>query len=205
MAQKKETELSKKEDAKMSVKSETKSETQSEIKSEVKSDTKSEMKKAEDTRLINEEQKKGKKEIKITPINEGIVIDHIPAGKALLVAKILDVRNSHNLVTIGINLSSSKMNTKDCVKIEGRTINNYELNKIAVVAPSATVSFIHDKKVEEKFKVKLPKELRNVIKCSNPNCITRHEQVETRFVCENDKFSCFFCERTLVLDEVELL
>src|SRR3989344_3237711 len=122
MAQKKETELSKKEDAKMSVKSETKSETQSEIKSEVKSDTKSEMKKAEDTRLINEEQKKGKKEIKITPINEGIVIDHIPAGKALLVAKILDVRNSHNLVTIGINLSSSKMNTKDCVKIEGRTI-----------------------------------------------------------------------------------
>lgn len=148
-----------------------------------------------------------KKEIKIPPIIEGIVIDHIPAGRALEVAKILGVNN--NLVTIGLNLSSSKMKLKDCIKIEGKSLSNYELNKIAIVAPNATVSMIHEKKVDSKFNVKLPKEVKNTIKCRNPNCITNVQKVETRFdiIEENSLslFRCFFCERIYSREEVELL
>ena len=148
-----------------------------------------------------------KKEIKIPPIIEGIVIDHIPAGKALEVAKILQVNN--NLVTIGLNLSSSKMKFKDCIKIEGRSLSNYELNKIAIVAPNATVSMIHESKVDDKFKVKLPKELKNTIKCGNPNCITRIQNVETRFNVDEinsiSYFKCFFCERSYSRDVIELI
>ena len=144
------------------------------------------------------------KEIRITPIVDGIVIDHIPAGKALDVAKILHVNESDSLVTIGLNLSSTKMKLKDCVKIEGRSLSNYELNKISIVAPNASVSFIHEKKVEEKFNVKLPKELRNIIKCNNPNCITNNQDVETRFIVDGD-FMCFFCERSSSSDDIELI
>ena len=150
-----------------------------------------------------------KKEIKITPIVEGISIDHIAAGKALEVAKILGLDKNNNLVTIGINLFSTKMKLKDCVKIEGRSLSNYELNKIAIVAPNATVSIIHESKVEEKFKVKLPKEVKNTIKCRNPNCITNVQKVETRFdIVENglnSLFRCFFCEKVYARDEVEIL
>ena len=148
-----------------------------------------------------------KKEIKIHPIIEGIVIDHISAGKALEVAKILGVNN--NLVTIGLNLSSSKMKLKDCIKIEGRSLSNYELNKIAIVAPNATVSMIHESKVDDKFKVKLPKELKNTIKCNNPNCITRIQKVETRFNVDETNsvsyFKCFFCERSYPINDIEIL
>src|SRR3989344_5924974 len=148
-----------------------------------------------------------KKEIKIPPIIEGIVIDHIPAGKALEVAKILQVNN--NLVTIGLNLSSSKMKLKDCIKIEGRSLSNYELNKIAIVAPNATVSMIHESKVDDKFKVKLPKEVKNTVRCNNPNCITNVQKVETRFNVDETNsisyFKCFFCERIYTSDEIELL
>ncbi len=148
-----------------------------------------------------------KKEMKIPPINEGIVIDHIPAGKALLVTKILEVNN--NLVTIGLNLSSSKMKLKDCIKVEGRSLSNYELNKIAIVAPNATVSMIHESKVDDKFKVKLPKEVKNTIKCNNSNCITRIQNVETRFNVEETNsisyFKCFYCERSYPMEEIELL
>ena len=148
---------------------------------------------------------KSKKEIKITPINEGISIDHIPAGRALDVARILNVKATSSLVTIGINLTSNKMKSKDCLKIEGRSLTNYELNKIAIVAPEATISFIHDKKVDEKFKVKLPNEIKNVIRCSNPNCITSHEDIETRFIREEETFKCFYCERTYNREDVVLL
>jgi len=150
-----------------------------------------------------------KKEIKINPIKNGVVIDHISSGKALSVAKILNIEKYSNLVTIGLNLSSSKMGLKDCIKIEGRSLSNYELNKIAIIAPDATVSMIHEKKVEDKFKVKLPKEVKNAIKCNNPNCITKVQNVETRFNVEEDKsmcyFRCFYCERIYSVDEIELL
>ncbi len=153
-----------------------------------------------------------KKEIKITPIVEGIVIDHIPFGRALEVAKILDVEKYNNPATIGLNLASNKMKLKDCIKIEGRSLSNYELGKIAIIAPNATVSLIHESKVDEKFKVKLPKEVKNTIKCRNPNCITNVQKVETRFdisdIADDSSvslFRCFFCERVYFRDEVDLL
>ncbi|MBD3259912.1 aspartate carbamoyltransferase regulatory subunit [Candidatus Woesearchaeota archaeon] len=149
-----------------------------------------------------------KKEIKIPPIKEGIAIDHIPKNHALKVAQILSLGKEEGMVTVGMNLVSPKMKSKDVLKIEGRDLSDSELNKISIIAPDATVSFIKDYKVEEKIKVQLPKKVENIVKCNNPRCITRHQDVSTRFHVVNKKplkLRCHYCEKNLLGDEIELI
>ncbi|MBW3012621.1 aspartate carbamoyltransferase regulatory subunit [Candidatus Woesearchaeota archaeon] len=149
-----------------------------------------------------------KKEIKIPPIKEGIAIDHIPKNQALKVAQILNLGNEEGMVTLGMNLMSSKMKSKDVLKIEGRDLTDDELNKISIVAPEATVSFIKDYKVEEKINVQLPKKVEKIVKCNNPRCITRHQDVSTLFhvIGKNPlKLKCHYCEKIILKEEIELI
>ncbi len=146
------------------------------------------------------------KEVKVKPIDNGIVIDHIPAGRALSVAKILCLET--NQVTLGMNVRSKKLGIKDYLKIEDRELTSYEINKISIIAPFATVSFITDGKVDTKIKVKLPDNLLNIVKCGNPNCITRFEKITTNFSVVNKspvQIRCAYCERISEEDEIELL
>ena len=89
------------------------------------------------------------RELKVTPIRNGTVIDHITANKALHVLKILNLPSQETAVTIGMNVKSSQMGAKDLVKIEGRELEPAEVDQIALIAPQATINIIRDYDIEQ--------------------------------------------------------
>jgi aspartate carbamoyltransferase regulatory subunit len=136
--------------------------------------------------------------LRVSKIRNGTVIDHITGGHALDVAKILGITGQEkNVITIAINVPSKSSKTKDIVKIEGRALNPQEVHKIALLAPHATINIIRDYKVVEKQHVKLPKTIEDIIKCTNPACISNsNEPVQARFYVEGDEplmLRCHYC------------
>ena len=142
-----------------------------------------------------------RKDLKITPISNGTAIDHIPGGLALKVVRILNIPEPgcQNSISIAMFVNSKKMGCKDLVKIEDRVLKDKEVNKIALIAPSATIIIIKDTEVIKKMQVSLPKTVKEIVKCSNPNCITnRNEPVVSEFNVENGdeiRLKCVYCER----------
>lgn len=150
---------------------------------------------------------KAPKELKVKPIKNGTVIDHIKANKALSVLRILGLPSEETAVTIAMNVKSSQMGSKDIVKIEGREIAPKELDKIALIAPKATINIIRDYEIVDKGQVSLLNEINNILKCQNPNCITNtQEPVITRFHITRKgqvTLRCYYCERIMYEDEIE--
>ena len=156
----------------------------------------------------NAPKQEAKHELKISAIGEGTVIDHIPSDATFKVAEILDLAHHNGVVSIATNLGSRRMGKKGIVKVGGKSLTQEEVNKIAIVAPDATVNLIKDFNVKEKAKVKLHEVVNNVVRCSNPVCITNSEQVPTRFyVLKKDplKIKCHYCERSIGKDEIEIV
>ena len=148
-----------------------------------------------------------KRELKIGAIDEGTVIDHIPTDATFKVAEILDLENQKGIVSIATNLQSKSIGKKGIVKVGGKSLTQDEVNKIAIVAPDATVNIIKNYYVKEKIKVKTPEIIDNVVKCSNPVCITNNEQISTKFyVVKKDplKIKCHYCERSMGKDDIEI-
>ncbi len=147
------------------------------------------------------------KELKVKPIKNGTVIDHISANKALKVLKILGLPSPETNVTLTMNVESSQMGSKDIVKIEGRELASREVDEIALIAPHATINIIRDYEIVGKGKVNLLDEINNILTCSNPNCITNTaEPVDTRFIVLNKDpliLRCYYCERILDQNDVE--
>ncbi|MGB9937024.1 MAG: aspartate carbamoyltransferase regulatory subunit [Methanobacterium sp.] len=145
--------------------------------------------------------------LKVKPIKNGTVIDHITANKALSVIKILDLPNEKRTVTIAMNVPSSEMGSKDIVKIEGRELETEEVDKIALIAPSATINIIRDYEIVEKGRVHLLDQISDIVECPNPNCITStDEPVKTRFYVIEKKpviLRCYYCERIIEESEIE--
>jgi aspartate carbamoyltransferase regulatory subunit len=140
------------------------------------------------------------KELKITPIKEGTVIDHITAGNALKVLHILKIpENTTSVVSVVINVPSKITGRKDIVKIENRELDPRELNKIALISPKATINIIRDYEVVKKHTVQLPREVVGILKCPNPTCISNaREPIESRFTVISDdppRIRCYYCER----------
>ncbi len=145
---------------------------------------------------------------KVFAIENGTVIDHISKGCALKVINILNLQQYDQIVTVGINLESKKEGKKDIIKIEDKTLTKNELNKIALVAPDASINIIKDHKVVKKFKVNVPDEILTTIKCNNPKCITNHQGVETIFnkvSVSPLKLKCHYCERIVENSEIHLI
>lgn len=135
------------------------------------------------------------KERKISGIQEGIVIDHIPPGAVFDVVDILDLHDEQ--LTLGKNFDSKKMEHKGIIKVGDKKLTNKEINRIALIAPNATISRIKNYKVVSKAKVEIPKAI-DYLECKNPNCITRVQGMDTRFnlVSESPvKLKCHYCER----------
>ncbi len=150
-------------------------------------------------------------ELRVSKIKNGTVIDHISGGYALDVVKILGITGKEKRVmTIAVNVPSRRFGVKDIVKIEGRALNSAEVNKIALVAPHASINFVKDYKVIEKLVVKLPNEISGIVKCVNPVCITNSEEpVVSKFSVESVeplRLKCHYCgyflEKTDVLDQM---
>jgi aspartate carbamoyltransferase regulatory subunit len=150
---------------------------------------------------------KKRKELRVKPIKNGTVIDHITANKALSVLKILGLPSEENTVTIAMNVPSAKMGSKDIVKIEGRELDPKEVDKIALIAPNASINIIRDYELVEKSKVQLLDRISEILRCPNPNCITNtDEPVKTKFyVIEKEPviLRCYYCERIMEESEIE--
>jgi len=150
---------------------------------------------------------KAPKELKVKSIKNGTVIDHITSNKALSVLRILDLPEEKRTVTIAMNVLSSKRGSKDIVKIEGRELEPKEVDKIALIAPSATINIIRNYEIAEKGKVNLLEEINDILECSNPNCITNtDEPVKTKFyvIGKNPvSLRCYYCERIMEQNEIE--
>ncbi len=139
------------------------------------------------------------KELKIPLIKNGTVIDHIKAGNAIKVLRILGIpQNLSSTVSVAINVKSH-LGKKDIVKVENRELDTYEVDKIALIAPKATINIIRNYEVTEKHKVELPEEIIGIVRCSNPTCVSNNnEPVKSRFKVINKdppKIICYFCER----------
>ena len=137
------------------------------------------------------------KTYKVYKIENGTVIDHIPHSKALKVIDILGYKDE-GLIAIGINLSSEKMGKKDLIKYENKVLKKEETDKLALIAPEATINIIKDSKVIEKRKITIPEELIDIVKCQNPNCITNIENLSSKLILIDEKnriYRCYYCER----------
>jgi aspartate carbamoyltransferase regulatory subunit len=148
------------------------------------------------------------KELRVSKIKNGTVIDHINGGYALDVVKILGITGREKLVmTIAVNVPSKRVGVKDIVKIEGRALSSREVNRIALVAPHATINIIRDYAVERKLEVKLPRLIEGIIKCVNPGCISNsNEPAETKFYVQGEEpllLKCHYCG--YVLEKADVL
>ena len=122
-----------------------------------------------------------RQELIVSALDHGTVIDHIPCDRLFEVINLLHLQEMTSKVTIGFNLKSSKMGTKSIIKIADRFFTDEELNQLSVVAPNVTLVIIRDYEVVEKRSVTLPEELRGLVRCNNPKCITNNEPMKTVF------------------------
>lgn len=141
-----------------------------------------------------------RKELVVSALENGTVLDHIPAENVYKALSILNLNGVENQITLGINLASKIYGRKGIIKIADKFFEDEELDKLVLIAPQATVNVIRDFKVVEKKKLKMPKEIVGIAKCQNPKCITNHQPIKTRFktVTKDDKISllCQYCEKT---------
>ena len=163
----------------------------------------------EHNKKVMEQTAKETQPYKLYSIKEGVVIDHVPARKALEVISILGIEQDRNsIISIGINFTSKKAGRKDVIKIENKELSKEELNKITLIAPHATVNIIKNYEVAEKVKIVIPSQFEQIIRCPNPKCITAHEKTTSRFITVNKdplKVKCYFCERTFDKENVKML
>lgn len=141
---------------------------------------------------------KDSKELKVSAIKDGTVIDHIPARDLFTVISILGLENLDNHLTIGNNLDSKKLGRKAIIKISDKFFKDEDINKIALVAPQAKLNIIKDYEVVEKKTVEVPKKAVGIAKCVNPKCITNNEKVSTKFkviVGGEISLKCEYCEK----------
>ncbi len=145
--------------------------------------------------------------LRIQKIESGTVIDHITAGYALDVLRILNIDGKEgHVVSVAMNVRSDKMGRKDIVKIENRELRQEEVDKIALLAPRATINIIRDYGVAQKTRVKLPEVIRDIIRCDNPVCISNaKEPAEPRFYVVSTGpllLRCHYCGREMGREEI---
>lgn len=148
-----------------------------------------------------------KKELLVTAIENGTVIDHIPADKTYDVANLLRLQELDTPVTIGYNLPSKKIGRKGIIKITDKFFTEEEISRLSVVAPKIVLNIIRNYEVVEKKTVETPDELRGIVKCNNPKCITNNEPMATVFHTVDAALGiirCHYCDKEQQLGKVEL-
>ncbi len=154
------------------------------------------------------------RQLLVSKIENGIVIDHIPAGKAFLVLRMLKVDPKARAL-IAQNVESRSQGTKDFIKIEGSYLTSREVDLIAFVAPQATINIIEDWTVKEKRRIHRPEQIEGIFKCPNPLCPTNAQYTppRTKFNVEGDgdvesiRLHCTYCGSILyygsILEDIE--
>lgn len=148
------------------------------------------------------------KQLQVSAIENGTVIDHIPAASLFDVITILGLDKIPNQTTFGANLDSQKFGKKAIIKVADKFFERDEINKISLVAPHAKLNIIKDYEVIEKRDVTIPDEIIGIARCFNPKCITNSESIVTRFKVEDKvelALKCHYCEKITSRDELQML
>lgn len=150
------------------------------------------------------------KKLIVSAIQNGTVIDHIPAHNLFNVISILGLdKITENQVTFGTNFKSDRLGRKAIIKVSGIYFKDIDINKIALVAPHAKLNIIKDYEVVEKNEVIVPQEIIGIAKCMNPKCITNHEAITTRFdvMDKNGNISlkCRYCQKITDQTHLEII
>lgn len=148
------------------------------------------------------------KTLSVSAIQNGIVIDHIPAGQALRIIHMLGFLEKKLRVTVGLNLYSQRMQFKDLIKVENHSLTNEEANQTTIFAPLATINIIKNFEVSDKIITRLPAKVTGVFLCPNPLCVTNVEPIESNFFIEGDgpkvQLICQFCEKMFDRNKVKV-
>lgn len=136
--------------------------------------------------------------INIDEIENGIVLDHLPAGVGRKVLDLLEINeNYEHRVALVVNVPSKKSGKKDLLKIECLEISSKHFDKVALIAPNATINIIKDSRVLSKTKIVLPKIIQDLGNCPNVFCITNSEpSASKRFDYLDNKYKCLYCEKS---------
>lgn len=149
-----------------------------------------------------------KKRLQVAALKNGTVIDHIPSENLFTVVSLLGLEKMENNITIGFNLGSDKLGKKGIIKIAGKYFDAGEISKISVVAPHIKLNIIKNYKVIEKMEISMADELRGIVKCNNPNCITNNEPMDTLFrVIDKEQciIRCHYCEKEQNREEIIII
>ncbi|MBQ6658847.1 MAG: aspartate carbamoyltransferase regulatory subunit [Prevotella sp.] len=149
-----------------------------------------------------------KKERLVAAIENGTVIDHIPADKTFQVANMLRLNELPTTITIGNNYVSKLVGKKGIIKVENKYFTNEEISQLSVVAPNVVLNIIKDYEVIEKKRVETPDMLQGIVKCNNPKCITNNEPMATIFHVidkEHGILKCHYCDKEQDINQVELV
>ncbi len=149
-----------------------------------------------------------KKELQVAALENGTVIDHIPSDKLFTVVSLLNLKDMDSNITIGYNLESKKLGKKGIIKIADKFFTDEEINRISVVAPNIKLNVIRNYAVVEKKEAIMPDELKGIVKCNNPKCITNNEPMQTWFhVTDKEKglLKCHYCEKEQQKDNIKLI
>ncbi len=147
-------------------------------------------------------------ELLVRRIKEGTVIDHIDEGRGLQVLAALQIDGRDgSLITIALNVPSAKYKKKDIIKVENKFLADDDTNKLAVIAPRASINIIKNYKLIEKRRVSLPNEIDRIFRCANPDCITNSfehiESVMDVLDKEGRVLKCRYCGRVLDVNQLK--
>ena len=147
------------------------------------------------------------RELRVSKIRDGTVIDHITAGQALNVLAILGIDGSGGeTVSVGMNVPSDRLGRKDIVKVEGRELSQDEVDVLSLIAPAATINIVREFEVVEKSRVERPEVVTGVLSCPNANCIsTQGEPIGSRFEVLEEGVRCGYCDTIVREDIAELI
>ncbi len=149
-----------------------------------------------------------KKELSVAAIKDGTVIDHIPADKTYHVVQLLGLDHMTTPVTIGNNFPSDRMGKKGIIKVEDKFFTDEEVSRLSVLAPNIVLNIIRDYDVVEKRVVTTPDDLRGIVRCKNPKCVTNNEPMKTFFHVVDKQaglLKCHYCEVEQDINTVELV
>ncbi len=148
------------------------------------------------------------KELKVSALKNGTVIDHIPADKLFKVIDILGLDKIETTITFGTNLGSKRLGKKAIIKVSEKFFKDSEINRIALIAPDAKLNIIKDYSVTEKKIVMVPDKIEGIVKCMNPKCVTNNEPVTTKFKIISKKpisLKCHYCEKITDEEHMEII
>ena len=148
------------------------------------------------------------KQMSVSALENGTVIDHIPSKNLFKVIQILGLDRIEHQITFGTNLESKKLGRKAIIKISGIYFEDEDINRIALVAPDAKLNIIKDYEVVEKKEVVVPDNITGIARCMNPKCITNFEHVTTRFRVvskKNVSLKCYYCEKITNQENLQII